>query len=332
MEKKSKILVLSLVIIGLIAIAYNRSIHKEGPSNEGGVEKSIEKDVDTEKDKDKIKKDNPKEGNSNSNNLYEELAEKSEKELWKETWNRSGEMDNRRATSQCNVYKTCIEGCENIPVNASSKGKGVQIESKELNYSNDKVEVDIKFPKIQLKGQSTEEAKAQLPDIKEDIALKINKEIEDYTMSFKNKVEKGAAEYKKQCDKSGQDFNIQVAQSDYKVTYNSDDILSIVIEYYEYTGGAHGMTYKINFNYYIDTGERIKLSSLFKDGFNYKEHVDKAIKEAMDKKPEVYFEDKFQGINDDTNFYITKEGIAIYFPLYEIAPYSTGIPEFIISM
>ncbi|MBU3196211.1 DUF3298 and DUF4163 domain-containing protein [Clostridium algidicarnis] len=336
MEKKPKILALIILIVGLLVFVYNKSISREGIGREGGVEngieKSIENDMDTKKDKDKIKKDNPEEGSSNSNSLYEDLAEKSEKELWKETWKRLEKADTRRATSQCNAYKICIEGCENTPVNSPSKGKGVQIESKELNYSNDKVEVDIKFPKIQLKGQSTKEPKAQLPDIKEDIALKINKEIEDYTMAFKNKVEKGAAEYKKQCGKSGQDFNIQVAQSDYKVTYNSDDILSIVIEYYEYNGGAHGMTYKINFNYYIDTGERIKLSSLFKEGFNYKEHVDKAIKEAMDKTPEVYFEDKFQGINDDTSFYITKEGIVIYFPLYEIAPYSTGIPEFIISM
>ncbi|MBU3209326.1 DUF3298 and DUF4163 domain-containing protein [Clostridium algidicarnis] len=344
MEKKSKILALIILIVGLLVFVYNKSISRESIGREGGVEngieKSIENDMDTKKDRDKIKKDNPEENNSNSNNLYEDLAEKSEKELWKETWKRSdkemlnrlGEMDSRSAISQCNVYKICIEGCENTPVNLSSKGKGVQIESKELNYSNDKVEVDIKFPKIQLKGQSAKDTKAQLPDIKEDIALKINKEIEDYTMAFKNKVEKGAAEYKKQCDKGGEDFNIQVAQSDYKVTYNSDDILSIVIEYYEYTGGAHGMTYKINFNYYIDIGERIKLSSLFKEGFNYKEHVDKAIKEAMDKTPEVYFGDKFQGINDDTSFYITKEGVVIYFPLYEIAPYSTGIPEFIISM
>ncbi|MBB6697948.1 DUF3298 and DUF4163 domain-containing protein [Clostridium algidicarnis] len=336
MEKKSKILALIILIVGLLVFVYNKSISREGVGREGGVEngieKSIENDIDTKKDRDKIKKDNPEEGNSSSNNLYEDLAEKSEKELWKETWSRLEKADNRRATSQCNAYNICIEGCENTPVNSPSKGKGVQIESKELNYSNDKVEVDIKFPKIQLKGQSTKEPKAQLPDIKEDIALKINKEIEDYTMAFKNKVEKGAAEYKKQCDKGGQDFNIQVAQSDYKVTYNSDDILSIVIEYYEYTGGAHGMTYKINFNYYIDTGERIKLSSLFKENFNYKEHVDKAIKEAMDKTPEVYFEDKFQGINDETSFYITKEGVVIYFPLYEIAPYSTGIPEFPISM
>ncbi|MCB2287273.1 DUF3298 and DUF4163 domain-containing protein [Clostridium algidicarnis] len=352
MEKKSKILALIILIVGLLVFVYNKSISREGVGREGGVEngieKSIENDIDTKKDRDKIKKDNPEEGNSSSNNLYEDLAEKSEKELWKETWKRSdkemweisdketrsrlGEIDSRSSTSQCNVYKICIEGCENTPVNSSSKGEGVQIESKELNYSNDKVEVDIKFPKIQLKGQSAKEKKAQLPDIKKDIAIKINKEIEDYTMAFKNKVEKGAAEYKKQCDKGGQDFNIQVAQSDYKVTYNSDDILSIVIEYYEYTGGAHGMTYKINFNYYIDTGERIKLSSLFKENFNYKEHVDKAIKEAMDKTPEVYFEDKFQGINDETSFYITKEGVVIYFPLYEIAPYSTGIPEFPISM
>lgn len=335
MGKKSKIIALSILIIGLLVLAYNNSIH-----NEGGVEKSIEKDVDAEKDKIKSKKDTPAEDNSNESNLEEEskenLKEKSEKKLWKETWNKSEKeswkMDKSEAKSQCNVYKTCIEGCENTPLNEESKGKGVQIESKELNYSNDKVEVNIKFPKIQWKGELKGNSRIEAPIIKEDIALKINKEIEDYTMAFKNNIEKGAAKYKEKCDNSGNKFNVQVAKSDYKVTYNSDNILSILIEYYEYTGGAHGMTYKINFNYYIDTGDKINLSSLFKEGFNYKEKIDESIKESMSKHPEIYFEDKFQGINDDTSFYITKEGVVIYFPLYEIAPYSTGIPEFTLSL
>lgn len=309
MDKKSKILVLSILIIGLLVLVYNNSVDKESPSNEGGIEKSIEKDVDADRDTDKQKKGNPEDGGSNK--IEEDSKEESE------------EIGEREATSQCNVYKTCIEGCENTTLNTAFKGKGVQIESKELNYSNDKVEVNIKFPKIQSKGQS---------EIKEDITLKINKEIEDYTMKFKNNIEKGSAEYKEKCDNSGYDFNIQVAQSDYKVTYNSDNILSILIVYYEYTGGAHGMTYKINFNYYIDTGDRIELSSLFKKGFNYKEHIDNSIKKSISKSPEIYFEDKFQGVKDDTDFYITKEGIVIYFPLYEIAPYSSGIPEFHIPL
>ena len=55
MDKKSKILVLSILIIGLLVLVYNNSVDKESPSNEGGIEKSIEKDVDADRDTDKQK-------------------------------------------------------------------------------------------------------------------------------------------------------------------------------------------------------------------------------------------------------------------------------------
>ena len=48
----------------------------------------------------------------------------------------------------------------------------------------------------------------------------------------------------------------------------------------------------------------------------------------MNESPENYFIDVFKGIGDNVQYYLTKDDIVIFFQLYEIAPYSAGIPEF----
>ena len=35
-----------------------------------------------------------------------------------------------------------------------------------------------------------------------------------------------------------------------------------------YTGGAHGLTTKVSYNYNLKTGKELKLKDLFKEGFD----------------------------------------------------------------
>ena len=48
--------------------------------------------------------------------------------------------------------------------------------------------------------------------------------------------------------------------------------------------------------------------------------------------PDRYFtgKDGFNGINENQSFYIKNKKLIIYFGLYEIAPYASGISEFVI--
>ncbi|MBP3906402.1 MAG: DUF3298 domain-containing protein, partial [Peptostreptococcaceae bacterium] len=119
----------------------------------------------------------------------------------------------------------------------------------------------------------------------------------------------------------------------YKTTYNKNNILSIPLTMYEFTGGAHGLTNIKNFNYDLVTGKELKLEDLFKANSNYKEFINKHIEEEIVKQPEIYFQgqDGFSSIKDNQDFYISDEGIVIYFSLYDIAPYSSGIPMFTIT-
>ncbi len=117
----------------------------------------------------------------------------------------------------------------------------------------------------------------------------------------------------------------------YKVTNNSD-VISFYIDYYQFSGGAHGVTTRMSYNIDNLTGNKIQLKDMFKDNYNYKDIINKEINRQISKDPDRYFsgKDGFNGIVDNQNFYVKNNTIVIYFGLYEIAPYASGISEFII--
>ena len=117
----------------------------------------------------------------------------------------------------------------------------------------------------------------------------------------------------------------------YKIT-NKDDIISFYIDYYQFTGGAHGITNRVAYNIDVATGNELKLEDIFKKDFLYKDVINNEISRQIKKDPDRYFtgKDGFNGINENQNFYIKNKKLVIYFELYEIAPYASGISEFVI--
>ena len=168
------------------------------------------------------------------------------------------------------------------------------------------------------------------------IIININNEICEDVMEFKNSVKKQAIAYKKlyteKLSKSDEDY-VKYQYEVYinnEVTYDRNNIISIVMTKYEFTGGAHGMTYLDAYNYNLLTGDRLTLKDMFKPGVDYEEIVNNFIKEEINNKPENYFkgDEGFKGISENQPFYIDEDGIVIYFGLYEIDPYYIGIPKF----
>ena len=157
----------------------------------------------------------------------------------------------------------------------------------------------------------------------------INDKIIKWTESWINEVKEIADEYFK--DKPTPLMPYQL-YARYKLTNNSD-IISFYIDYYQFSGGAHGITNRIAYNVEKSTGNEIQLKDIFKDNYNYKDVINKEINRQISKDPDRYFtgKDGFNGIADNQNFYIKNNTVVIYFGLYEIAPYASGISEFIIS-
>lgn len=119
----------------------------------------------------------------------------------------------------------------------------------------------------------------------------------------------------------------------FKITYNMVCILSLYFDRYEYTGGAHGITIRSSQTWNLQTGQMIKLSELFDCLYDYKRYIKDKVIEQIKKDPDIYFDD-YENLVEQTfnvnSFYCTPKGLVVYFQQYDIAPYASGIREFLI--
>lgn len=132
-------------------------------------------------------------------------------------------------------------------------------------------------------------------------------------------------------------FNNFEAQVDYQITYNDNCIISLYFDRYEYTGGAHGMTIRTSFTWDTRTGRLIELPPYFSDLTGYKEWIVAFVCDQVEKErsegENIYFDDYCSLAEKNFNprsYYLSPEGIVIYYQQYDIAPYASGIREFTI--
>lgn len=194
----------------------------------------------------------------------------------------------------------------------------INVITKKINYSNNYIEVNLDIP--------------VLNDLKDKtIQDKINMNILNYICKLKNRTEGFA--------KTDMDNNILVrpytVQTNYDVHYTSSSFLSLTVMYYEYTGGAHGISCKVPYNLNLKTGENITLEKLFQQNTNYIHLINKEIQLQIDKKnsvPGAIPITEFTTISNTQPFYIDGNNLVIYFQPYEIGPYVLGIQEFKIPL
>ncbi|CEO35673.1 copper amine oxidase domain-containing protein [[Clostridium] sordellii] len=215
-----------------------------------------------------------------------------------------------------------VIGTSFLYANDNSVNDCLFIKDMKIEQENEFIKVSIKYPVLSIKDNCKN-------DTYRDNIERINKDISNTITNFSDRIKKEAIEYKENNKKGKYKYKYE-AYVDYDIGYNKNNIISIPITMYEFTGGAHGFTTLKPFNYNLKTGEPIKLKDMFKDDVDYKDIINKHINKEIDKNKDIYFqgEDGFKGISDNQTFYIDNDGIVVYFGLYDIAPYSTGIPKF----
>jgi len=146
-----------------------------------------------------------------------------------------------------------------------------------------------------------------------------------------------AIEGYKYAQKNGYPFNFYEAYMQYTDTFNKNCLLSFYYDNYTFTGGAHGNTVRLANTFNLIDGANLPLSAFFKKGSDYKAKLLKNISVQAHKNytenPNIYFEDYHELIIkyfNEKSFYLTKEGLVIYYGQYDIGPYSSGIQEFLI--
>ncbi len=115
-----------------------------------------------------------------------------------------------------------------------------------------------------------------------------------------------------------------------KPVLNNGRVFSFQQSFYTYTGGAHGMSGELYYNYDVATEKEISLLSLFtpeelKKLNSYGEQLfrkQQKIPEGQDYADAGYFFD--DGFYLPNNVLMTEKGLQFYYAPYEVGPYSLG--------
>ncbi|NLD11519.1 PdaC/SigV domain-containing protein [Aminicella lysinilytica] len=114
----------------------------------------------------------------------------------------------------------------------------------------------------------------------------------------------------------------------YSVKYNQNGVLSIVINEYQYTGGAHGSMYRLCKNYDLETGKNIRITDIFSNVNGAKTYINSSIRAAIDKSVAAGDVDeitKFKTIKKNDSFYFGTKGITVVFQQNSYFTYASGI-------
>lgn len=196
-------------------------------------------------------------------------------------------------------------------------GQEIIITDLVIKEDHEALKVDIVFPLVQgIKDKQVEE--------------KINQIIQKDVLNFKEILQTESEKYLQGAKEEGWEIRKYSATIYYIAHYQKDDLLSLSVFYYSYTLGAHGHTLQRAYNFNLLNGEEIFLSDILKEKENYVDIINQEIKKQIELNPQEYFSDwsVFQSISEEQPFYLIEDGIVVYFGLYEIAPYSSGLRYF----
>ena len=164
---------------------------------------------------------------------------------------------------------------------------------------------------------------------------KFNTYNKELALELKNKIEKqlykDAINTYKYNKEHGYPTMVYEVYKSLKITLNRGQLVSLYLDEYMFSGGAHGNTVRTSQTWNLGNGKMIKLYELFKEPYFLLEifkSIDSQIRDNADK----YFEDAcslvLETFNPQNYYLTTEKEVIIYFQEYDIAPYSSGIPIF----
>ena len=189
-----------------------------------------------------------------------------------------------------------------------------QIDTQTITKNTEYINSIINIPMIIIKNKEIEKS--------------INEKIKNDIMKAYYSVEKDAKSYLSNGPKEY--IKPFIYNVNFYVKKNSDNMLSILIKYYQESGGAHGFYENKSYNIYIEDGKILSLKDLFKESSDYVKVINEIIREKIKESQDGAY--SFKSISNNQKFYIEDDKLVIYFDLYEIAPFAAGIPKFKIDI
>ena len=140
-----------------------------------------------------------------------------------------------------------------------------------------------------------------------------------------------------QARQSSRPFRPWEATLTFTVTYRQEGLLSLYTDTFEYTGGVHGLTVRRGDTWQVPSGIPRTLQSFFPPRARWRSQIYGEIRRQIQARihsgESLFADDWEQRLVpefDPERFYLTPNGIAVFYPLYAIAPYAEGIPVFLL--
>lgn len=118
------------------------------------------------------------------------------------------------------------------------------------------------------------------------------------------------------------------------VLYQSAKVLSVALNAYSYTGGAHPNIFLDLINFDLTNGKKLTLSDIFSDEEKLKVLVEQKFREAREIDPKMSIDEAGFFWGDPfmlpENFSLQEDGVYFYYNPYEAAAYALGATEFTI--
>jgi len=162
------------------------------------------------------------------------------------------------------------------------------------------------------------------------------RQLEQFINTVVPESKKAALETKKASEEFGFGFYDLYYEKESNIYYNDNNLLSVLNISYEYTGGAHPVSYWASETFDVRTGKLLTLSDIF--GLSNEEALERVyetvisqIEATKDEENNYYFEDYEENVKNyysENDFILGPNGIIFYYQLYTIAPYAAGIQTF----
>lgn len=117
-------------------------------------------------------------------------------------------------------------------------------------------------------------------------------------------------------------------ETGFQVEFNSKSFLSLTLNHYQFTGGAHGNYFAVGYNINMEDGTILTLNDILTDGsldlltYECEENILDTY-EANSLMEAGLFENEIK-LTSDQDFYVIPGAIVLQFDPYEIGPYAMG--------
>lgn len=193
----------------------------------------------------------------------------------------------------------------------------ITIDTVKESSENDTLKITLQYPVIE--GMKSQMLQDEINGIFKELAEKAAQEGKNNALSLTEAAKEVKDWIPNQCETY---FN-------YQIKFNQKNILSLVFQNYQYAGGAHGSTVQTSYTINLETGQQYALKDLFREDADYVSLISNEVKQQLEERDltEALFE-PFDQIAADQPYYLSNNGIVVYFQQYEILPYAAGIQEF----